>query len=161
MGIGDINGAHLAPNVPLLPATPPAPKSEADALKPPEEKQRETIAEVVDTRPLLRLQEEQDARQEDAPPEEEPASPEAHAVLRNDDTELTLIQAVRLPTNQLLEEIHEKWYEAYDEQHVPLPDVKVGTRLTQDVIRTMKHRVLAGCTLVFSGLIPLGEQPER
>lgn len=52
---------------------------------------------------------------------------------------------------QLLTQIHSHWYEAYDAKKKP--DAK-------DIIGSMKRKVLHGCTLAFSGLIPLNETPE-
>lgn len=53
---------------------------------------------------------------------------------------------------QLLTQIHGHWYEAYDAKKKP--DAK-------DIIGSMKRKVLHGCTLAFSGLIPLNETPEN
>ena len=149
VGIGDINAGHLGPSVP----TPAVPAPETEASAPLAEQQRQTIHEQVDARPLARLQEEKNAVQDEGKAAAVAAPAQQQAVLHNDDTNLDLIQSVRvLRLIQLLEQIHDEWYRAHDAHK----DVDV-----KDIITRMKRTVLQGCVLAFSGLIPLNEQPER
>ncbi|WFD20059.1 protein-serine/threonine phosphatase [Malassezia caprae] len=99
VGIGDINAAHLGPAKPLVPTAPPADKP-ADSQEP----QNKELQEQIEARPLKRkLEEALEHKSAGAPAAEcatsEPeAQPEAEIIeeellLRNDDTELELIEA--------------------------------------------------------------------
>lgn len=98
VGIGDINAAHLGPSKPLVPnsPTPAAPKQEA----------QKELQEQIEARPLKRKLDEAlghkketqevhaDASASNESPSEETCI-EEELLLRNDDTELELIEAVR------------------------------------------------------------------
>lgn len=69
------------------------------------------------------------------------------AVLHDDDAELEL-------TWSLLDMVHTNWYAQYDANSKDeAPDV-------QHVLGAIKKKVLQGCTLTFSGLIPMQQVPE-
>lgn len=106
VGIGDINAAHLGPAKPLVPSAP------ADARDKPTDTQapqNEELQQQIEARPLKRKLEEALEHKKDhttvgpcteARPDTEPETqPEAEIseelLLRNDDTELELIEAVR------------------------------------------------------------------
>ncbi|WFD27411.1 protein-serine/threonine phosphatase [Malassezia nana] len=152
VGIGDINAAHLGPAKPLVPNS-PAPAA------PNKEGQKE-MQEQIEARPLKRkldeaLEHKKEAQEADADASASHESPSEEAcieeelLLRNNDTELELIEAILL-------EVHEQWYDAYHnmkDKGKARPDVK-------DVIKRMKAQVLKGCEIVFSGLIPINQAPE-
>ncbi|KAF9275813.1 Carboxy-terminal domain (CTD) phosphatase [Mortierella alpina] len=72
-------------------------------------------------------------------------------VLDDDDNELKHIL-------EILETIHEKFYDAKEnfKQHQSRKDADV-----KSIIHDMKRHVLRGVNILFSGVIPLGEAPER
>ncbi|SOV01502.1 related to FCP1 - TFIIF interacting component of CTD phosphatase [Ustilago sp. UG-2017a] len=76
----------------------------------------------------------------------------SHAVLVDDDTELDRIYSI-------LDSIHTEWYSAYDklQSQTPTPTTKPSA---VDLISARKTKVLAGCTIVFSSMIPTGHNPE-
>ncbi|CAP31399.2 Protein CBR-FCP-1 [Caenorhabditis briggsae] len=57
---------------------------------------------------------------------------------------------------RVLTNIHDKYYEKHDlrDAEQPLLDVK-------EVIKDERHKVLDGCVIVFSGIVPTGEKLER
>ncbi|KAJ1035220.1 hypothetical protein NDA18_000816 [Ustilago nuda] len=76
----------------------------------------------------------------------------SHAVLVDDDTELDRVYSI-------LGSIHTEWYSAYDklQSQTPTPTTKPSV---VDLISARKTKVLAGCTIVFSSMIPTGHNPE-
>lgn len=65
------------------------------------------------------------------------------AVLHDDDRELERVLSV-------LSKVHESYYGSAD-----------GTRNVEEIIPRMKEKVLAGCNIVFSGVIPLDQDTTR
>uniref|UniRef100_A0A1I7T199 RNA polymerase II subunit A C-terminal domain phosphatase n=1 Tax=Caenorhabditis tropicalis TaxID=1561998 RepID=A0A1I7T199_9PELO len=55
---------------------------------------------------------------------------------------------------RVLTNIHDKYYEKYDLKETDKLDVK-------DVIKEERKKVLDGCVIVFSGIVPTGEKLER
>ncbi|KAJ1028823.1 hypothetical protein NDA18_002848 [Ustilago nuda] len=73
-------------------------------------------------------------------------------ILVDDDTELDRVYSI-------LGSIHTEWYSAYDklQSQTPTPTTKPSV---VDLISARKTKVLAGCTIVFSSMIPTGHNPE-
>lgn len=104
VGIGDINAAHLGPARPLDTTAAPADKPVGTQEPPSKE-----LQEQIEARPLKRKLEEALEHKKDTgassteiAPSESEAQPEAEVIeeellLRNDDTELELIETVRYP----------------------------------------------------------------
>ncbi|WFD36013.1 protein-serine/threonine phosphatase [Malassezia cuniculi] len=148
IGIGDINSFHLGPDSPIV----PVPEDSAAASV---QAEAEAAAENVIHGPE-KTDDASDARKDSATVDESPSDdPPARAettikaspcelALCTGDKELELIQDV-------LTTMHTRWYAAHDRK--TKPDV-------EHVLGNIKHGVLDGCELAFSGLIPLGEQPE-
>ncbi|RHZ63109.1 hypothetical protein CDV55_104940 [Aspergillus turcosus] len=142
--------------------------------------QEETIMHQVEDRPLLQKQKELDAEDEAAESGDSASSMEdtqdstrhRHHLLEDNDRELFLLE-------ERLEEIHRHFFEEYDkkrsralggrvaalrgergaskEKDIDLklvPDVK-------DIMPRIKHRVLGGVVLVFSGVLPLGTDTQN
>lgn len=87
-----------------------------------------------------------------------PPPQESHAVLVDDDQEMSRIQSI-------LESIHEQWYKRYDEMQArPKPqEASDPTIQKPDVIEYIaakKAQVLQGCVIVFSSMIPIGHASE-
>ena len=135
--------------------------------------QQAVLTEQMDSRPLAKMQEAklQEAAVEhehEHEEETEEAATAAHeiefaqqqAVLRDEDDELIRVQAI-------LDTIHEQWYKSWrdmygeklEEDPKKLADCAKPTVTT--IIGGLKEKVLAGCKLVFSGVIPLGERPQE
>lgn len=106
VGIGDINAAHLGPAKPLVPTPTAPPADKPSDIQGPQSKE---LQEQIEARPLKRKLEEAlehkkdtGAPSTDPAPKESEAQPEAEVIeeellLRNDDTELELIEAVCNP----------------------------------------------------------------
>ncbi|KDN37201.1 hypothetical protein K437DRAFT_211866, partial [Tilletiaria anomala UBC 951] len=88
-----------------------------------------------------------------------------HAVLKDDDAELARVQ-------EILDAIHERWYAQWDGMHgasMPLTESPDDLNAlaarpkpaVMNIIGDIKRLVLAGCNIVFSGVIPLGEKPQE
>ncbi|CAD6451303.1 0797f74f-4015-4c3d-bcc2-327d67837554 [Sclerotinia trifoliorum] len=133
-------------------------------------------------RPLLHKQEaidEADKKQEEAEKDVEDGKMEhhthRHGVLKDDDVELTYLQ-------QHLTDLHRAFYEEYDKALVNVPggrvaQLKPGHQRKVDVkneaadlkvvpniavvMPRLKSRVLDGCIIVMSGLVPLGVDVMR
>lgn len=60
--------------------------------------------------------------------------------------------------------MHQQWYDSYHDMKGKgkgRPDVKVRrVHSQQNIIKRMKGEVLKGCEIVFSGLIPVNQEPE-
>ncbi|KIJ57127.1 hypothetical protein M422DRAFT_198518 [Sphaerobolus stellatus SS14] len=124
-----------------------------------------------DKKPEINGEKKEDA-EESKPEEPKPQQPHPHhhhhrkALLKNDDTEL-----VRLAN--LLEEVHGKFYDAYDAR-LPeaLPDKRKATLVdgrpvdasvaydVKLIIPRLRARTLAGVHIVFSSVIPLDVNPR-
>ncbi|KAL9934006.1 hypothetical protein V8E36_007088 [Tilletia maclaganii] len=86
--------------------------------------------------------------------------PARAAVLKEDDRELDRLRGI-------LEEIHSRWYNIWGKaeqdmmaQGRPSTDALSQMPDVAAVIVEMKARVLRGCHIVFSGVVPLGQQLE-
>ncbi|KAG8733097.1 hypothetical protein FRC11_008741, partial [Ceratobasidium sp. 423] len=119
---------------------------------------RESIIEAVrEERPLARKLEAMVAEDPSAaqPDRVEVGSP-VRAVLRDDDRELDRIYSV-------LDEIHTRFYEAYDKEWVNANSQtrRNGTRNfnVQRIIPAIKRRVLQGTHILFSSVIPMNVDP--
>ncbi|KAI8580503.1 hypothetical protein K450DRAFT_237359 [Umbelopsis ramanniana AG] len=162
VGIGDINSV-------FLPKREPIPKSETpneqpqtkDAVSNGKEstEEREEL-DQVDAETLAKQQQEQDAmveQQQNARPllqkQNEMSLSQNQPVLVDNDEELDKIL-------EILKEVHRKFYEDYDKamkispSHRIMPDV---TTLLPD----MKANILEGTVLLFSSVIPLGQDPQQ
>ncbi|KAL0075274.1 hypothetical protein J3Q64DRAFT_1704091 [Phycomyces blakesleeanus] len=98
--------------------------------------QEAMVEEQTQQRPLAQKQTELNARQE-------------RPLLVDDDRELyTMLK--------ILSEVHSRYYKAADSQtsNTTAPDVK-------EIIPSMKSRILKGLHLVFSGVIPLHQEPSQ
>ncbi|EST06515.1 NLI interacting factor [Kalmanozyma brasiliensis GHG001] len=84
------------------------------------------------------------------PPPPPPPPPRSHAVLVDDDTELDRVFSI-------LDSLHTEWYAAYDARSPSSPTKPSVVSL----INERKSRILAGCTIVFSSLIPFGADPSK
>ena len=92
--------------------------------------------------------------------------PKEWAVLVDNDTELERVLAV-------LQDIHREFYESAGSKSVLGNDVAVSPvcwpcsrnwtdmAVGQDIIPRMKRKVLQSCNIVFSGVIPLDQEPSR
>lgn len=128
LGIGNINGAHLAPDAPLVPVPEGSAAAAVEASGTAEKK----------------IGEHKPAENVSQPQPDKPAEAEEPPALLAEDHELELIQDV-------LTLMHTRWYAANDRNDAPSVEF---------VLRNIKHGVLDGCGLAFSGLIPLSEEPE-
>ncbi|CED82134.1 TFIIF-interacting CTD phosphatases, including NLI-interacting factor [Phaffia rhodozyma] len=177
IGIGDINSSFLPKIAPSLPSPSLASSSVvspsqlinsqigASLLKEATEVQHQVLEDQLEERPLQKLQDEIRQSEDRSPvpsrassidgtadsdtqlDEEEQTGEEEHkALLRDDDTELNRIE-------QILREVHHRYYSAIDAKEKIKPDVK-------PILDYIKRRVLRGCRIVFSGVIPLGTKPE-
>ncbi|CAD6913183.1 unnamed protein product [Tilletia controversa] len=86
--------------------------------------------------------------------------PQRAAVLKEDDRELDRLQRV-------LNDIHSRWYVAWDtvQQESRRRGGDLGDSLARmpdaaNIIAEMKAQVLKGCHIVFSGVVPLGQNLE-
>ncbi|KAL9105737.1 MAG: hypothetical protein Q9227_009125 [Pyrenula ochraceoflavens] len=182
--------------------------TDSEALKVQSDKQRETIAEQVETKPLMQMQKRIDEEDEAAAADGSPGTrsktptvngdatepstqndsesvdsdestsskpPQRHALLHNDDREL-------ISLCQHLTSVHSAFYTKYDLQRRSSKGGRVGNLLgkrkqplpsssqsesdtspsdlhlapdIRSVMPAMKHKVLEGVTIVFSGVIPL------
>ncbi|GJC91217.1 FCP1-like phosphatase [Colletotrichum higginsianum] len=132
--------------------------------------QEKLLEQQIKERPLLHMQEELDKQDEQKEKETLDAEDGPHImtvqhrsqVLRDNDTELTYLQ-------QHLTELHQKFYEEYDEKRASAPAQSAPRRRPADenidldavpdvgfVLDTMKASTLQGTTIVLSGLVPLG-----
>ncbi|KAL7418267.1 CTD phosphatase Fcp1 [Cryptotrichosporon argae] len=188
VGIGDINGSFLPPqptaptpidgNPSLAPQTPssaalsPLPATPEDVLE--DEGialKRAMLDEVAEQRPLAKAQDELErgetgdgaaatrtGGEEDglaAATGVKPQERRRKPLLNANDHELDRVGSI-------LDAVHSDFYRAYDgrtrrEMDAPLPlgcDVEL-------IIPTLKARVLDGCVLVFSAVIPRGQRPEE
>lgn len=158
MGIGDINASHLGPTKPLVPLT-GVPTHPTTVPSITDEQQQKSIQEQRDARPLKRIQEEkleqQAKEKEEMEKEEKQLDVELlhdDLVLKNDDTELELIESVRSTslTKKILLELHAQWYEGFDTEKTKYaqaefvtsrPDVKVrGILLTKECASSNEER---------------------
>ncbi|KAA8566117.1 hypothetical protein EYC84_008720 [Monilinia fructicola] len=140
--------------------------------------QEKFLEQQLRDRPLLHQQEqldEADKKQEEAEKEVEDGSTiehhaHRHSVLKDDDVELTYLQ-------QHLTDLHRAFYEEYDKALTNVPggrvaqlkpghqrkvnvkseaaDLKVVPNIAV-VMPRLKSKVLDGCVIVMSGLVPLG-----
>ncbi|KAF8518264.1 hypothetical protein BU17DRAFT_48885 [Hysterangium stoloniferum] len=189
VGIGDINSTFLPKAPSLVPSAPPiSPIPELPAPEPTAKEadaalatqNRMTIARIaaqVEERPLARKQEE---LLEESPTEEivkrggdgteEVKTERVHtatkkALLKNDDTEL-------LRVSNLLEKVHERFYDAYDSCSTDSEKDKSKTTKAngrpsespmsydvKNIIPQIRAATLAGTHLVFSSVIPLNVEP--
>ncbi|QSZ28655.1 hypothetical protein DSL72_003154 [Monilinia vaccinii-corymbosi] len=145
--------------------------------------QEKFLEQQLRDRPLLHKQEqldEADKKQEEAGKEVEGGGTvehhaHRHSVLKDDDVELTYLQ-------QHLTDLHRAFYEEYDKALVNVPggrvaqlkpgsqrkvkvkneaaDLKVVPNIAV-VMPRLKSRVLDGCVIVMSGLVPLGVDVMR
>ncbi|PWN39520.1 hypothetical protein IE81DRAFT_326435 [Ceraceosorus guamensis] len=90
-------------------------------------------------------------RADTAPPTSSPP-PHQHAVLRDDDNELVRIQTI-------LNEIHDSWFQRWDHYNANANENAIKPHVSH-LISTIKRRVLAGISVVFSGIVPQGYSPE-
>ncbi|GKT50467.1 RNA polymerase II subunit A C-terminal domain phosphatase SSU72 [Colletotrichum spaethianum] len=132
--------------------------------------QEKLLEQQIKERPLLHMQEELDKQDEQKEKATQDAEDGPHImtvqhrsqVLRDDDAELIYLQ-------QHLTELHQKFYEEYDEKRAAAPahsaprkkpgDENIDLAAVPDVgyvLDTMKASTLQGTTIVLSGLVPLG-----
>ncbi|KAL1306674.1 hypothetical protein AAFC00_005346 [Neodothiora populina] len=156
--------------------------NDPDKLQEQTSKQDETIAAQLADRPLLRKQKILDAVEsntsvsaeaksegnEDEQQDDDTAESQQkyrHNLLRDDDTELHYLQ-------ESLETVHHAFFEEYDRNIAAthggrVAELRPGSqkRSVDDlgqlpdvttIMATMKQKVLRGCHLVFSGIMPLG-----
>ncbi|GIJ87755.1 carboxy-terminal domain (CTD) phosphatase [Aspergillus pseudoviridinutans] len=142
--------------------------------------QEETIMHQVEDRPLLQKQKELDAEDEAAESGDSASSMEdtqdstkhRHHLLEDNDRELFLLE-------ERLEQIHRHFFEDYDKKRSRALGGRVaalrGERGTskekdidlklvpdvKDIMPRIKHRVLGGVVLVFSGVLPLGTDTQN
>ncbi|KAF9561833.1 Carboxy-terminal domain (CTD) phosphatase [Mortierella alpina] len=167
VGAGDINAGHL----PKQEAQITTEAASASKSNPPESQESETKAAIP---PATDSPDKASASESSSNSEEpsvmdtgtvsptEPGKTESEKakvktvkaktpVLEDDDNELKHIL-------EILETIHEKFYDAKEnfKQHQSRKDADV-----KSIIHDMKRHVLRGVNILFSGVIPLGEAPER
>ncbi|GKT82201.1 FCP1-like phosphatase [Colletotrichum tofieldiae] len=132
--------------------------------------QEKLLEQQIKERPLLHMQEELDKQDEQKEKATQDTEDGPHImtvqhrsqVLRDDDAELAYLQ-------QHLTELHQKFYEEYDEKRAAAPaqsaprkkagDENIDLAAVPDVgyvLDTMKASTLQGTTIVLSGLVPLG-----
>ncbi|KZL82419.1 fcp1-like phosphatase [Colletotrichum incanum] len=132
--------------------------------------QEKLLEQQIKERPLLHMQEELDKQDEQKEKATQDTEDGPHImtvqhrsqVLRDDDAELIYLQ-------QHLTELHQKFYEEYDEKRAAAPaqsaprtkagDENIDLAAVPDVgyvLDTMKASTLQGTTIVLSGLVPLG-----
>lgn len=143
LGIGDINGAHLAPDAPLVPVPEGSAAAAVEASDSAERKSGEHQP-AQQEKPEKPERPEKPEKSEKSEKSEKPAESEEPPALLAEDHELELIQDV-------LTLMHTRWYAANDRNDAPN---------VESVLGNIKHGVLDGCELAFSGLIPLSEDPE-
>ncbi|KAH8547760.1 TFIIF-interacting CTD phosphatase [Umbelopsis sp. PMI_123] len=162
VGIGDINSV-------FLPKREPIPKSEA-----PNNQAQPTAAvnngnestdepeelDQVDAETLAKQQREQDAmveQQQQARPllqkQNEMSQSQNQPLLVDNDEELDKIL-------EILKEVHYKFYEEYDKAMKLTPNARVMPDVTT-LLPNMKADVLKGTVLLFSSVIPLGQDPQQ
>ncbi|GAK62072.1 uncharacterized protein PAN0_001d0269 [Moesziomyces antarcticus] len=91
------------------------------------------------------------------PPPPPPPPPQSHAVLVDNDTELTRVQSI-------LDELHAQWYARYDamQSHAAgASDAVVHKPSVVDLMGAKKAQVLKGCVIVFSSMIPVGHDAAK
>ncbi|KAH8645811.1 hypothetical protein BX600DRAFT_373960, partial [Xylariales sp. PMI_506] len=139
------------------------------------EEQERSLEKQLKERPLLHLQEEldkEDAEAEAQGIENTPEVPEQnghsesppqqrHNLLRDDDQELFYLE-------RHLGNLHRSFYDQYDARKAASREQGSVNDITQDIIPDVgkvlawvKKRVLRGCSIVLSGLVPLGTDVER
>ncbi|EAW09716.1 protein-serine/threonine phosphatase [Aspergillus clavatus NRRL 1] len=142
--------------------------------------QEETIMHQVEDRPLLQKQKELDAEEEAAESsdsassvdESQDMSKHRHHLLEDNDRELFALE-------ERLEQIHKQFFEDYDRKRsralggrvaalrgekTPLKEKDIDLKLVpdvKDIMPRIKHRVLGGVVLVFSGVLPLGTDTQN
>ncbi|EHA23048.1 RNA polymerase II subunit A C-terminal domain phosphatase [Aspergillus awamori] len=142
--------------------------------------QEETIMHQVEDRPLLQKQKELDAEDDAAESSDtsssiddsQDMSKHRHHLLEDNDRELFDLE-VRL------EQVHRDFFDEYDRRRsralggrvaalrgekTPSKEKDVDLKLVPDVkiiMPNMKHRILGGVTLVFSGVLPLGTDTQN
>jgi RNA polymerase II subunit A-like phosphatase len=138
-------------------------------------KQQEEIAAQVQERPLLKKQElldNEEAEKESNHENGADIAPEYHRVplLHNDDIELRFLQ-------EILERVHNNFFNMYEKQLAvpsvgrvaqlrgekkkkPVDDLQLVPDI-KEIVPRMKHEVLAGVVICFTGLIPQGMIHER
>ncbi|KAF7161177.1 hypothetical protein CNMCM5623_006821 [Aspergillus felis] len=142
--------------------------------------QEESIMHQVEDRPLLQKQKELDAEDEAAESGDSASSIEdtqdstkhRHHLLEDNDRELFLLE-------ERLEQIHRHFFEDYEKKRSRALGGRVaalrGERGTskekdidlklvpdvKDIMPRIKHRVLGGVVLVFSGVLPLGTDTQN
>lgn len=86
-------------------------------------------------------------------------SPQQRAVLRDDDEELDRV-------HNILGEIHQQWYAQWDSfpasrdrKGEEVKRAEVASPAVKDILADLKRRVLAGCRIVFSSIVPLETDP--
>ncbi|KAJ1658821.1 CTD phosphatase Fcp1 [Dispira simplex] len=158
-GIGDINAGFLPKaTLPTLTASPPSISVTETGGEPEPSNSTATPTEAVKEEPTTVTEESLTNKTSDGEPaSDEPTTPKSEPpkLFKHpfEDADEELPQVLRR-----LEEIHRRFYEAYDAQgqgrKVPDPDVSV-------ILPQMKHKVLAGVHLVFSSVIPLQMNPRQ
>ncbi|KAJ1969073.1 CTD phosphatase Fcp1 [Dispira parvispora] len=158
-GIGDINAGFLPKaTLPTLPEAPPAvPGTETKAEVEPNDSTATSTEAATEESPTTTGKSSTDKKSAGEPTSDESKSPKSESpkLFKHpfEDADDELLQVL-----QRLEEIHRRFYEAYDAQtqgrKVPNPDVSV-------ILPEMKHKVLAGVHLVFSSVIPLQMNPRQ
>jgi RNA polymerase II subunit A-like phosphatase len=91
------------------------------------------------------------------PPPPPPLPPQSHAVLVDNDTELTRVQSI-------LDELHAQWYARYDamQSHAAgASEAVVHKPSVVDLMGAKKAQVLKGCVIVFSSMIPVGHDAAK
>ncbi|KAF9190720.1 Carboxy-terminal domain (CTD) phosphatase [Haplosporangium sp. Z 11] len=155
VGAGDINAGHLPKQEPTVKVeAPPAPDSStAEPIKkeaPTSEKEASTSEKEASASDTTTSTPSSAPVPTDEIAKNKPPKPRA-PVLDDKDSELKFIL-------NILEDIHEQFYDAREKylqgESKRQADVKA-------IITEMKRNVLRGLNLVFSGVIPLGQEPAR
>jgi RNA polymerase II subunit A-like phosphatase len=141
-------------------------------LKEQSQQRQETIADQVESRPLLREQEKLDHEQKDGDAEKEVIEQHRHPLLHDDDNELHFL-------DQILTNVHSNFFTTYD-KHVAKANAGLG-RIAQlrgdskksaidddslipdisELMPAMKEEVLEDVVICFTGVIPQGMEHDR
>jgi RNA polymerase II subunit A-like phosphatase len=110
-----------------------------------ESSQRTVVSEQLGSRPLAKMQEALDVKNEESLTKR---ANKDQAVLHDSDTELDRLRSI-------LDQIHQQWYRRWDETVATTdkPD-------TTSIIASMKRKVLRDCVIVFSSVFPMNMPPE-
>ena len=119
------------------------------------EEQERTIEKQIKDRPLQHMQEQLDKEDKEAAAVS--SSSERHCVLYDDDTELAFLQAH-------LTQLHSEFFKAYESKKARDRRSKDDLAVVPDageILDRLKAEVLAGTTVVLSGLVPNGTDVGR